>query len=391
MRPMTTLAATAPSALLGLAAAVAVAGLVAAAFALRRRTLAEPRCPRCGYAMRGGDLGGACPECGFRSADRDAWYRGGRRWWLALAAIGVAGLALGLPWAIFGKDGTLVGLLGQWRTLAVGSPAPGWRVSIEESRDPVRPWRRLRVERDGETVWSVEGWYLSAGVGAAPFELGAPGSHGFGGDLEGDGIADLVVSEVSAGTGGFARTHVLALGVTGGFVPLGSFPGVLRDVDGDGIPWEAVAPDPCLDYRWTSGAGSPRLAVILTAHASSDFGIWRVSARHMRKPAPPESDLAERARSIREVHAREGIGPPEERQSRREEWLSPLVGTMGELVYSGHRERAFRFLDEAWPGDEAEREAFRLEFTEALAESPYAVEIEALSRPARPDGLTGSP
>ena len=54
---------------------------------------------------------------------------------------------------------------------------------------------------------------------------------------------------------------------------------------------------------------------------------------------------------------------------------------MGELVYSGHRERAFRFLDEAWPDGEASREAFRLEFTEALSESPYAVEIEALSRP----------
>jgi hypothetical protein len=54
---------------------------------------------------------------------------------------------------------------------------------------------------------------------------------------------------------------------------------------------------------------------------------------------------------------------------------------MGELVYSGHRERAFRFLDEAWPDDEVSREAFRSEFTEALSESPYAVEIEALSRP----------
>jgi hypothetical protein len=375
------LAAAAPPFLLAVAATVAIVAAAVAGFALRRRPLPEPHCPRCRYPMKGVDAASRCPECGFATRDGGAWWLGSRRWGVALAAAGVGWLTLALVFSRYGRDGVLVGILGRWKVVASAAPLPGWFVTLEESRDPDAPWRRLRVLRGPETVWSIEAAYLAAGVPAEPWTLGGDGRRGFGDDLDGDGIADLVVTSFNAGSGGGAATHWLAIGDSGGFVPLATLPGELRDLDGDGLTWELLAKDECLDYRWTSGAGSPRMGVILTAGGPSG-DVWRVSPRLMRKPAPPEGMLAGEVRAIGDLRKAEvAATSADERRIFREGWLAPLVRRMGELVYSGHRERAFRFLDEAWPDDEASREAFRLEFTEALSESPYAVEIEALSRP----------
>jgi hypothetical protein len=375
------LAAAAPPFLLAVAATVAIVAAAVAGFALRRRPLPEPHCPRCRYPMKGVDAASRCPECGFATRDGGAWWLGSRRWGVALAAAGVGWLTLALVFSRYGRDGVLVGILGRWKVVVSAAPSPGWLVTLEETRDSDAPWRRIRVFRGSETVWSIEALYLSAGVPADPWKLGGDGRQGFGDDIDGDGIGDLVVTSFNGGTAGGATTHWLAIGDPGGFVPLATLPGELRDLDGDGRPVELLANDWCLDYRWTSGAGSPRMGVILVA-ADTARDVWRVSPRHMRKPLPPEAELAGCAQAIRESRAKEvAAATADERRIFREAWLSPLVRTMGELVYSGHRERAFRFLDEAWPDDEASREAFRLEFTEALSESPYAVEIEALSRP----------
>jgi hypothetical protein len=375
------LAAAAPPFLLAVAATVAIVAAAVAGFALRRRPLPEPHCPRCRYPMKGVDAASRCPECGFATADRGAWWLGSRRWGVTLAAAGVFWLTLALVFSRYGRDGVLVGILGRWKVVVSAAPLPGWFVTLEESRDPDAPWRRLRVLRGPETVWSIEAAYLAAGVPAEPWTLGGDGRRGFGDDLDGDGIADLVVTSFNAGSGGGAATHWLAIGDSGGFVPLATLPGELRDLDGDGLTWELLAKDECLDYRWTSGAGSPRMGVILTAGGPSG-DVWRVSPRLMRKPAPPEGMLAGEVRAIGDLRKAEvAATSADERRIFREGWLAPLVRRMGELVYSGHRERAFRFLDEAWPDDEISREAFRAEFTQALSESPYAVEIEALSRP----------
>ncbi len=375
------LAVVAPSFPLAVAAAVAIVALVTAAFALRRRALAEPRCPRCRHAIHAVAAETRCPECGFASADRSAWWLGPRRKLLAVVSFAVFWLALALPFSRWGREGVVAGILGPWKVVVEASPLPGWRVLLEESRDPDAPWRRLRVERGRETVWSIEAAYLAAGIPAEPWKLGGDGRTGFGDDLDGDGISDLVVTSFNAGSGGGATTHWLAFDGAGGFTPRMIMPGELRDLDGDGDPFELLAKDDCLDYRWTSGAGSPRLGVILVASGVLR-DVWRVSPRLMRKPAPPEETLAEETRAIHELREAEvAASTPDDRRIYREGWLAPLVKRMGELVYSGHRERAFRFLDGAWPDDEVSREAFRSEFTEALSESPYAVEIEALSRP----------
>lgn len=375
------LAAVAPSFALALAAAMAIAALVATAFALRRRPLAEPQCPRCRHAIHAVAAETRCPECGFASGDRSVWWLGPRRRLLAVVSFAVFWLALALPFSRWGRAGVIAGILGPWKVVVEAAPRPGWRVTLEESRDPDAPWRRLRVERGRETVWSIEAAYLAAGLPAEPWTLGGDGRTGFGDDLDGDGIADLVVTSFNGGSAGGATTHWLAIGDAGGFIPLMTMPGELRDLDGDGSPLELLAKDDCLDYRWTSGAGSPRLAVMLVA-AGPSRDLWRVSPRLMRKPAPPEEMLAEETRAIRGLREAElAAATVDDRRIAREGWLAPLVKRMGELVHSGHRARAFRFLDEAWPDDEVSREAFRREFTEALSESPYAVEIEAISRP----------
>lgn len=375
------LAAVAPSFPLAVVAAVAIVALATAALAIRRRPLAEPRCPRCRHAIHAVDAETRCPECGFASADRSVWWLGPRRTLLAVVSFAVFWLALALPFSRWGRAGVVAGILGPWKVVVEASPRPGWRVLLEESRDPDAPWRRLRVERGRETVWSIEAAYLAAGIPAEPWKLGGDGRAGFGDDLDGDGIADLVVTSFHGGSGGGATTHWLAIGDAGDFTPIMIMPGELRDLDGDGRPFELLAKDDCLDYRWTSGAGSPRLGVRLVA-AGPNRDLWRVSPRLMRRPAPSEGTLAGEAQAIHELREAEvAASTPDDRRIYREGWLAPLVKRMGELVYSGHRERAFRFLDEAWPDDEVSREAFRVEFTEALAESPYAVEIEALARP----------
>jgi hypothetical protein len=130
--------------------------------------------------------------------------------------------------------------------------------------------------------------------------------------------------------------------------------GYLDDLDGDGRA-EAVGMDRSFQFFRTSHAGS-----------AGPLVIWRFgrgglepSAELMATPEPYLQG-AEREALVRQLRA--------ERDSVGEPLGDPLYGPLNEaltrLIYSGHAREAWRLLDDAWPGTEAEK----LEYVRELEE-----------------------
>ena len=71
--------------------------------------------------------------------------------------------------------------------------------------------------------------------------------------------------------------------------------------------------------------------------------------------------------------------------------VSPdLWGTMLDLIYSGHADDAWKFLDDAWPPKVQGKDAFASDFRTQLAKSNYWPAVEAMNS-AKPPAATPSP
>ncbi len=105
----------------------------------------------------------------------------------------------------------------------------------------------------------------------------------------------------------------------------------------------------------------------------------------MRTTAPTPSDLSSRAAAVKNNpdSAKGGEWP----QAK----VSPdLWGTMLDLIYSGHANEAWKFLDDAWPTKVHGKENFEREFRAQLAKSPYWSAVEAMNA-AKPPAASPSP
>lgn len=93
---------------------------------------------------------------------------------------------------------------------------------------------------------------------------------------------------------------------------------------------------------------------------------YRVATDLMRTHAVDAKVLTAKAEKIRS----EAKASPD--GSWPEADVSPLLwGTMLDLIYAGHWDSAWRFMDEAWPQKVGGKETFRRDFTEQLKTSPY--------------------
>lgn len=366
-----------------LAAATLVA--VGGALLIGRRS---PRatCPRCRYDMSAASERGRCPECGLPFASPRSLFRRRRRPWSGILLLLAAAVLASSPFRV---------ALGVWATktflpryVAVASGKAGpVRVVIEHDRwndlgsgEFTGPDRAVIELADGSRHMVASGMSFQFGVassaGGASSPLPPDDSVGFGKpfDREGetdvqDDAAELVLTIPSGGSGGYAKTIVLALEPMA-FEPVAVLENAwLDDSDGDGVP-TMVGFDGAFAYRWTSGAGATRPLVHLKRLGPGRFTL---DAERMRRTAPDDATLASLVETISNADA-----------SDRESWLSPLLrGTIG-LLYGGEAAKAQRFLTAHWRGTQDELATFEREFHAVFAASPYAGQVRALSSEPSP-------
>jgi hypothetical protein len=358
--------------------AAAVVGLCLVWWALLRdRPRGRPRCPFCWYDMRGTDSP-RCPECGCEVLDRSRLFRTRRRWRIGMLGLLIVVCSMGYASYRHGRSaGWFDFLLPRWIVLQE-QVVEGFRIRIMETRDQEAPdWRRfLRIDRDGETLFEIDGFYFTIGCD------GNDGSQslGLGQDITGDDGSNLVITEHSGGTGCYEWHYVFDLnshfphdGIR--VIAVLNECGHFQDVTGDGYP-EFIARDRTFSYRWTCGANSPYPAVILRW----DGDRYAPAPHLMRKP-PPEQE--------------ESPGLLAGFRNETETWegrFSALLEIVLDLIYTGNESFAWKVLQEYWPKGEGgyELDSFRIELAEAVRGSPFRPAVEAVNRFPAPPSIPAS-
>lgn len=200
------------------------------------------------------------------------------------------------------------------------------------------------------------------------FTLGGRGAGGrelaLGADVDGDARPDAVVVEHTGHAHCCTLVHVWSLGET--LDPVATLDAghgdegwAFADLDGDpGL--EFVTRDWTFAY-WRAGfAESPAPGVVLDPRD----GRYRADAAAMWRSAPDPRAIELRARAVRADPSWAHATPP-----------AALWATALELLYTGHEDRAWDFVDRAWMGDEASLERFRAELREQIGRSPYVVDL----------------
>jgi hypothetical protein len=150
-----------------------------------------------------------------------------------------------------------------------------------------------------------------------------------------------------------------------------------------GQPWEIVMRDWSYAYWPSSFATSPAPEVILRWNGDA----YVTAPNRMAKPAPSESELEAKARSIR----RSPEWTFETNRYLRANIPSGLMQTALDLMYSGHEELGWKFIRQAWcPGFPLD-ETLLTDLRKRRSESPYWPAIENAQAIARSRIPPGSP
>ena len=222
----------------------------------------------------------------------------------------------------------------------------------------------LSIFRDWELVTSIGGYRFEVDGDWGP---GVP----LGSDVSGDGVPDLVAMEYSGGAHCCSTYYVYSLG------PEIALSGVLETWDAgaafvnlDSTPaLEVESNDMSFAYWNTSFADSPAPRV-----------VWRWDGRAyvgapglMAAPAPSPAELASGAARIAESDAwgSDDMDPE-------------LWRVMLDLIYSGHMEQAWDFMEAGWQPGRDGLEAFRRDFTCTLQASPWWPTVAELNAVAGP-------
>ncbi len=209
----------------------------------------------------------------------------------------------------------------------------------------------LAVIENGELIWSQAGFYLQ--FGAPPGQDIAPGT-----DITGSGVPELLISEYSGGAHCCTTYYVYA------FEPFFRRLAVIPTLDAgarfedlDGKPGlEVVTADMTFAYWNTYYAASPKPRVVFAWNGTD----YVAAPALMATPAPDAADLATQAQGV----------------AASDQWtadaLDPdLWRTMLDLIYGGHADLAWTFLDNGWPAGRDGKEAFRRDFSCTLQGSPW--------------------
>jgi hypothetical protein len=207
-------------------------------------------------------------------------------------------------------------------------------------------------------------------------------------DVTGDGQPNLVISEWLGGANCCLTLHIFELGPT--FKKLGTIDAGYGDSGPHFLspPKDSKATGLSIQiHDWTFAnwntdfADSPAPKVILRYSDNA----YRIAPDLMRAPPTSPSDLATRASTVKNY-------PP---SAKGGEWpraqVSPdLWGTMLDLIYSGHAEEAWKFLDTAWPLKITGQDKFANDFRTQLSKSKYWPAVEAMNS-TKPPAASPSP
>jgi hypothetical protein len=183
-------------------------------------------------------------------------------------------------------------------------------------------------------------------------------------DITGNGIPNMVIKEYTGGAHCCSFTYIFELSDVFRLVaviPTTHSDGNFAHLDDDDIP-EFVFNDWHFAYWATSFAGSPSPEMILRYQD----GTYRPAIDLLRQPAPEWAELEEQAQRMRKSFWESG-GLPE------------LLETMLDLIYSGHADLAWKFLDAAWPSEFAGKDEFLIAFLHKLSANIYWPELQTLN------------
>jgi hypothetical protein len=202
-------------------------------------------------------------------------------------------------------------------------------------------------------------------------------------DITGAGQPNLVISEWLGGANCCLLFHIFEIGPT--FKKIGTIDAEFGD---SGPHFQHPDKDSKVTgltieiHDWTFAnwntdiADSPAPKVLLRFSDNA----YRVAPDLMRSvPVLNANDLAVRAAAVKSYapSAKGGAWPHAE--------VSPqLWETMLDLIYTGHADDAWKFLDDAWPPKVQGKDAFARDFRAQLAKSKYWPAVEAMntSKPA---------
>jgi hypothetical protein len=194
------------------------------------------------------------------------------------------------------------------------------------------------VLQAGRRIYGEHGWWF--GIGGLTGEEETQWPHLVGRDITGNGRVNVVIYEWTGGVHCAFIASVLEL--DGGCRLIARIngmhsPPVFRDVDGDSFP-EVLVQDWTFAYWPTCFAKSPAPYVVLRWSGKE----YQVAADLMRSPAPTASEFAAKAAAVR---SSADWGPEYRWQDIPEELFSYAL----DLMYSGHEEVGWRFIEMAWP------------------------------------------
>jgi hypothetical protein len=201
-------------------------------------------------------------------------------------------------------------------------------------------------------------------------------------DITGNGQPDLVISEWSGYANCCLTIHIFEIGPT--FKQLGTIDAEFGDSGPHFVQLDKnskVAGLAIQIHDWTFAnwnadfADSPAPKVLLRF---SD-GAYRVAPDLMRAPLPSAQDLEARTASIANYapSTKGGRWPDAD--------VSPqLWGTMLDLIYSGHTDNAWQFLDVSWPAKVHGKAIFERDFRKQLAKSLYWPALKGMNGAKQP-------
>jgi hypothetical protein len=184
-------------------------------------------------------------------------------------------------------------------------------------------------------------------------------------DKTGDGNPDIEIGYYSGGAHCCSTTFFFELGTSVGVLPpVSTYDAPLLAIGKSpkgGLRFETF--DVGFAYWLTSFAESPMPRVVLEFQK----GVLRPNFDLMKKPAPSLARLKEMARAKRaKISLKPYRGMKESGNDEEVFW-----DVMLDLIYTGHEDLAWQYLDLVWPAQRKGKELFIRDFKHTLSESPF--------------------
>jgi len=237
---------------------------------------------------------------------------------------------------------------------------------------------RFQILCANDTVFSATSCYYDIQVlpvGEPLRELSNPPNVSR--DITNDGTPDLVLEVHSGGAHCCFGYYAFSLGKT--FKKMVYFdkidaPFEVKDVDGDKV-YEYCGYDDNFAYWNASYAESPMPDVILRYEGDQ----LHLAGDLMRQLIPDPNTIMEKVDEVRNEMEKLINSPMQFDQGNLNSFYPRLWGFMLDLIYAGWGDKAYEFLNLAWPEKKPDKDQFIKEFKKQLVQSHYWDELKAMN------------